>query len=192
VDYSFSHHDQDSYYGDVNYLANQQIGFLNALWLPEYRKHHFTIGLTGRMQLYEDNTTASESASAPRAQWIPGVFVHDDFTLNRKLRLVAGGRLDYYNLHGLIGSPRLSVKYNPSQWLTLRANGGTGFRVVNLFTEDHAFITGQRNVVIAEALKPEQTVNGTFNLNSIFAPVKCYFITKIQKSPPNQLINILK
>jgi outer membrane receptor for ferrienterochelin and colicins len=172
VDYSFSHHDQDSYYGDIHYTANQQIGFINALWLPEFGKHHLTAGLTGRMQFYKDNTSASESISAPRSQWIPGLFFHDDFTLNRKFRLVAGGRLDYYNLHGVIGSPRLSVKYNQSQWLTLRANGGTGFRVVNLFTEDHAFITGQRMVVIAEELRPEQTVNGTFNLNWVFAPGK--------------------
>ena len=39
----------------------------------------------------------------------------------------------------------------------------TGFRVVNLFTEDHAALTGSREVVIAEALKPERSVN--INLN---------------------------
>lgn len=172
IDYSFSHHNQDSYYGDVQYIANQQIGFINALWMPEFGKHNLTAGLTGRMQFYADNTAASEAESAPREQYIPGIFVHDDIKLSRKFRIVGGGRLDYYNLHGLIGSPRLSLKYNPSPWLTLRANGGTGFRVVNLFTEDHAFITGQRTVVIAEALKPEQTVNGTFNLNWIFSPKK--------------------
>ena len=29
---------------------------------------------------------------------------------------------------------------------------GTGFRIVNLFTEDHAFVTGQRSVEIVEDL----------------------------------------
>jgi outer membrane receptor for ferrienterochelin and colicins len=47
----------------------------------------------------------------------------------------------------------------------LRFNTGTGFRVVNLFTEDHAALTGARIVEIAEALKPERTYN--FNLNYI-------------------------
>ena len=42
---------------------------------------------------------------------------------------------------------------------------GTGFRVVNLFTEDHAALTGARKVEISEKLKPEQSFN--VNLNYI-------------------------
>ena len=45
----------------------------------------------------------------------------------------------------------------------LRLNAGTGFRVVNLFTEDHAALTGSRVVEIAEALRPERSYN--INLN---------------------------
>jgi outer membrane receptor for ferrienterochelin and colicins len=36
-------------------------------------------------------------------------------------------------------------------------NAGTGFRVVNLFTEDHAALTGAREIIIANNLKPEQS-----------------------------------
>jgi outer membrane receptor for ferrienterochelin and colicins len=34
-------------------------------------------------------------------------------------------------------------------------SGGNGFRVVNLFTEDHAALTGAREVIIKNELKPE-------------------------------------
>lgn len=44
-------------------------------------------------------------------------------------------------------------------------NAGTGFRVVNLFTEEHASLTGARKVVIAETLDPETSYN--INLNYI-------------------------
>jgi outer membrane receptor for ferrienterochelin and colicins len=45
----------------------------------------------------------------------------------------------------------------------MRLNAGTGFRVVNLFTEDHAALTGARKVVVEENLKPEKTYNVNLN-----------------------------
>jgi outer membrane receptor for ferrienterochelin and colicins len=47
----------------------------------------------------------------------------------------------------------------------IRLNAGTGFRVVNLFTEDHAALTGARIVEIKNELNPEQSYN--INLNYI-------------------------
>lgn len=46
---------------------------------------------------------------------------------------------------------------------SLRLNAGTGFRVVNLFTEDHAALTGARTVEIKDALKPEKSYNANMN-----------------------------
>jgi len=40
-------------------------------------------------------------------------------------------------------------------------NLATGFRVVNLFTEDHAALTGARQVVVAESLDPERSATMT-------------------------------
>mgnify|MGYP001799676031 CR=1 FL=1 len=52
---------------------------------------------------------------------------------------------------------------------TLRTNAGTGFRRVNLFTEDHAFVTGQREVIIEEELRPEESYNISLNMNHIYS-----------------------
>ena len=48
-------------------------------------------------------------------------------------------------------------------------NAGTGFRLVNLFTEDHAFLTGSREVLVVENLKPEESYNINLNANHIFS-----------------------
>jgi outer membrane receptor for ferrienterochelin and colicins len=42
-------------------------------------------------------------------------------------------------------------------------NAGTGYRVVNLFTEDHAALTGAREVIVKNELKPERTYNININ-----------------------------
>jgi outer membrane receptor for ferrienterochelin and colicins len=50
---------------------------------------------------------------------------------------------------------------------TFRASGGTGFRVVNVFTEDHQALTGSREVVFNEDLEPEKSRSVTASLEQI-------------------------
>ncbi len=165
VDYSFSLHDQDSYYGSDHYEARQQIGFVNFYRSMETGRHSFLTGITTRYQYYDDNTVATPDGADK--QFIPGVFIQDEFELSSSMSLLGGIRADYYDRHGLIFSPRINAKWKPGQWTTIRINSGTGFRLVNLFTEDHAFVTGQRTIEIKEELKPERSANISFNINHI-------------------------
>jgi outer membrane receptor for ferrienterochelin and colicins len=77
-------------------------------------------------------------------------------------------RFDHYEHHGPILSPRFNLKWKPGEWSTLRFNFGTGFRVVNLFTEDHAFVTGRRQVEIEDPLEPEQSYNASLSFNQVY------------------------
>ena len=170
IDYSLSTHDQDSYYGSDYYQATQNIAFTNLIWNKETDGHEITAGLTSRYQSYDDNTVATENINGnlPDNQFIPGLFVQDEWQLSDRVSLLGGMRLDHYENHGLIPAPRVNVKYKPSDWTTIRYNFGTGFRIVNLFTEDHAFVTGQREVIIEETLQPEESYNLSLNVNHLY------------------------
>jgi len=50
---------------------------------------------------------------------------------------------------------------------TFRLTAGSGFRVVNLFTEEHAALTGARQVELKSNLKPEQSWNVNFNYSKL-------------------------
>jgi outer membrane receptor for ferrienterochelin and colicins len=89
--------------------------------------------------------------------------VQDEFRASDKFTTLFGLRYDYNNQHGSIVTPRLSFKISPNKYNTIRLSGGNGYRVVNLFTEDHAALTGARDVIIAEELKPEQSWNVNVN-----------------------------
>ncbi|MEP0366776.1 MAG: TonB-dependent receptor [Cyclobacteriaceae bacterium] len=174
LDYSFSTHFQDSYYGSDHYKANQKIAYTNLIWEKQLSDHQLLTGFTSRYQHYDDNTVATESADSlrfnnqPNRQYIPGVFAQDEWSISENFTILGGLRADHYAEHGMILSPRLNAKVRLGQWTTFRSNFGTGFRVVNLFTEDHAFLSGQREVVIAEALQPERSYNFSLNANHIF------------------------
>lgn len=165
-DVSYNHHQQNSYYGNTLYDAEQQIFFSNFIWNKKVgARHDILSGFSFRHQFYDDNTPATVKAEHI---YIPGIFVQDEYTLTEKWMLLAGARLDYHNYHGTIFSPRINLKYKPGIYTTIRLNSGTGFRTVNLFTEEHAALTGARTVVIKNKLRPEESYNLNLNINHIF------------------------
>lgn len=162
---SYNDHNQNSVYGDVPYLADQRIGFGQLTWDKSLGKHDFLLGSTLRYNYYDDNTPATTDlrGNEPDEVWIPSVFVQDEIALAKKHSVLMGLRYDYDKRHGNIFTPRAAYKWKISDHDIFRVNAGTGFRVVNLFTEDHAALTGSREVIIAEALKPERSVNVNLN-----------------------------
>jgi outer membrane receptor for ferrienterochelin and colicins len=165
-DVSYNYHDQQSYYGDVKYFATQQVAFAQLRWNKQAGNHQLLAGIPLRYTFYDDNTAGTSSltgANKPESIFLPGIFLQDEIKLQQHLVMLAGIRYDYNSTHGNIFTPRLSFKYAPNNSNTFRFSTGNGYRVVNLFTEDHAALTGAREVVIASALKPEQSWNGNIN-----------------------------
>jgi outer membrane receptor for ferrienterochelin and colicins len=165
--FSYSDHDQNSVYGDTPYLAKQRIGFGQLTWDKPLKNHDLLFGLAGRYNFYNDNTPATVK---PDNVVIPSVFAQDEITLSKKQRLLLGARYDYDSRHGSIFTPRIAYRFKPTDDDIIRLNVGTGFRVVNLFTEEHAALTGARDVIVEGQLDPEQSYNMTLNyLKKLYA-----------------------
>ncbi len=158
--FSYNDHNQNSVYGDVPYLADQRIGFGQLTWDKTLNRHDLLFGSALRYNYYDDNTTATEIADEVI---IPSLFVQDEIELTQKQSLLLGMRYDYDKRHGNIFTPRMAYRWKINDNDIVRFNAGTGFRVVNLFTEEHAALTGARDVIVTEELNPERSFN--FNLN---------------------------
>ncbi|WP_439649300.1 TonB-dependent receptor [Lentiprolixibacter aurantiacus] len=165
LSFSYNDHYQNSVYGDMPYLADQRIGFGQLTWDKSLGKHDLLFGTAVRYNYYDDSTPATSTlrSNEPDKVWIPSIFLQDEIKMGPKLSVLTGLRYDYDDRHGNIFTPRGAVKWKISEQDILRFNAGTGFRVVNLFTEEHAALTGAREVVITEELNPERSFN--FNLN---------------------------
>jgi outer membrane receptor for ferrienterochelin and colicins len=165
--FSYNYHNQNSWYGIVPYMASQEIAFGQIYWDKRLGIHNLMLGASLRYTDYDDNTpaTANEFAgNEPSRIFLTGAFIQDELKFNHQNTLMLGYRFDYDENHGGIHSPRIAYKYSSvNKKHTLRGSFGTGFRVVNLFTEDHAALTGSREVIIAEELKPERSFNGNLN-----------------------------
>ncbi len=165
--FSGNMHFQDSRYGTTSYIANQKIAFGQLTWDKKIGKNDWLLGTTLRYNYYDDNTTATQKGNEnnPEKTFLPGIFLQNEITINEKNKLLLGLRFDYNSIHGSIFTPRIAYKMKINENNIIRLNAGTGFRVVNLFTEDHAALTGSREVEIKNDLKPEQSIN--VNLNYI-------------------------
>lgn len=167
--FSANGHNQNSVYGNTTYLADQYVGFGQFTWSKTVQKHNLLLGLAYRYTFYDDNTPATSNRSGglnqPSITHLPGVFLQNEVKLTETQSLLLGARVDYNSLHGTIFSPRINYKISSVDKSTVfRLSAGNGFRVANVFTEDHAALTGAREVIFTEELKPEQSWNMNANL----------------------------
>ena len=169
LQFSANGHHQDSFYGTNSYKANQLIAFGQLVYNKKIKKaHDLLFGIAYRYTLYDDNTFAtSESDGVTNKASIihlPGVFLQDEINLTDQHKLLIGARYDYNSLHGTIFSPRVNYKWNSKNNKNiLRFSIGNGFRVANIFTEDHAALSGAREVVFEGELSPETSWNANVN-----------------------------
>lgn len=165
-------HEQNSVYGDTEYLASQYIGFAQLLWNKRLgAKHDFLSGIAYRYTYYDDSTPATEVLGPEKNMLnnaaitkLPGLFVQDEISLNQQNKVLLGLRYDHNNNHGHIFSPRINYKWNSADKRNIiRLSVGNGYRVANIFTEEHAALTGAREVVLVGELAPERSWNANLN-----------------------------
>lgn len=167
--FSANGHDQNSVYGNTPYMADQKIAFGQLTWFKTLGKHDLLTGLAYRYTYYDDNTPATADAAdldknKPTHTNLPGIFIQDEITFNDNNKVLLGMRYDYNSLHGSILTPRVNYKWSSeNKNNVLRLGFGNGYRVANVFTEDHAALTGAREVVFINDLKPETSWNCNLN-----------------------------
>ncbi|EPR65243.1 TonB-dependent receptor [Cyclobacterium qasimii] len=166
--FSTNGHSQNSVYGDSPYIADQYIGFGQLTWNKPLKEHDLLFGMAYRYTFYDDNTPATTDANnlnEPSITHLPGAFLQDEITFNDNHKILMGMRYDYNSLHGSIFSPRINYKWtSDNRNNVVRMSVGNGYRVANVFTEDHAALTGAREVVFDGELAPETSWNANLNI----------------------------
>lgn len=183
-DFYFNFHNQAAAYGNTVFLAKQITAFTQTRWKQTITtRNTIRAGQSLRYLYYDDNTPATLASDTTRSKadktWLAGLFVNDEQVFGRKDQWLfsLGSRMDWHSVFGFIPSPRAAIKLEASKRLTFRLNAGSGFRVVNVFTEDHAALSGARKVVFLEKIRPEKSTSMVLNIQH-----------KLALAGPHQLI----
>ncbi|MCE1165665.1 MAG: TonB-dependent receptor [Bacteroidetes bacterium] len=164
---SGSFFNQESYYGITKYNAKQRDGYVNALFeFPVFDKSYLRFGTSYKYQKIDEDikflqpSDKTYAGSYEKYESIPGVFTEASFEFPKLNTAIIGGlRLDFHNKDNTITTPRLLVRHQLTKNTVIRASIGTGFRTVNLFSENANMLASGRNIIVPEELKPEKMVN---------------------------------
>lgn len=171
------YHNQSSYFGTTHFQANQTNIYGN--FQHEFtwnEKHILKSGLSYRfLELEEEITFGNDTLNRTydgvylKSERIPGLVVENTFNWkDRDLVLVTGVRGDIHNTFGLNITPRALLKYNVTKTTTARVSAGTGWRTINLFTENTNLLASSRDVIVSPDLEPEKAINYGVNLTQQF------------------------
>ncbi len=170
------HQRQNAYFGSLKYDARQTNFYANLQYELNYAAHELKMGFSYRhLDLRE--AIAFTDTFLPRTyaglyqrlENIPGFFAeHTMRLLDEKLTWIAGIRADRHNQFGFHLTPRTLLKYDIAPRTILRANAGTGWRTVNVFSENVGLLASSRDVIFAEPLLPERAANLGVNLTQKF------------------------
>lgn len=187
---SAQHIRRDSYYGagqdpnaygltnDLSFLGGAQyaLNIDKLLFMPS----EFTAGAEYSLNRLEDIQLSYERQIDQRID-IVSMFLQNEWK-TRELSMLMGMRIDQHNLIAKpIVSPRINLRYNPKEWVSLRASYAEGFRAPQAFDEDLHLtaVGGQIQIIVLNPdLRPEHScsysVSGDFNYQ--FGNVKANFL----------------
>lgn len=161
-------HNQFSWFGITNYSVQQQSAYANLQheW-QWHRTHAIKYGISYRYQrlneeIYFEYNQLNRTFNG-RYQTnldVPGAFAENTFRWrDEKIVLITGARLDKHQKWGNYFTPRTMLKYALNNRHTFRASVGSGWRQVNLFSEQINLLAGSRDVIFIEPLRPEVAIN---------------------------------
>lgn len=165
-------HNQNTWFGTVEYLAKQNNFYANLQYELDWSySHELKAGLSFRHLNLQENISFSDTflkrtynGNYSRKEFIPGVFAENIFKWKGDiLTLITGFRADRHQEFGWNYTPRTMLKYDIDNQSTIRASLGTGWRTVNLFSENIGILVSSRNIIFKEPLKPEKALNWGLN-----------------------------
>lgn len=167
IQQQFVYHNLDSYFGLIDYKAEQLSYYINVLFHSYIgnEHHNYTAGASFSFDQYEENLSDSLFNKIER---VPGVFVEYTFNDEKHLSLIAGLRVDNHNDFGWFATPRLHARYRFNESFILRGSVGKGYRSPNILAENTTMLASSRLLVFKETPKMEEAWNYGINLSKHF------------------------
>ena len=145
--FSYSNHNQDSYFGLKTYDINHQSIYSNLLFnsIIGDTRNKFTTGLNFTYDAYNEfvnliNFSRNENSF--------GGFFEYAYDNSDNFSFTSGLRIDTHNLLGTYITPRLHIRYVPWEKGVLRASVGQGRKSANVFAENQQLFASSREIDI--------------------------------------------
>ena len=174
----FHYQEQDAQFGSRNLDAVQNGGSLQVLF--DHLSTHSSDSWKAGFNFQYDNYlhTFKDFAAqylGTQQEFTPGFFTEYNWVPSEKWNVLMGVRTDFHNLFGTRVSPRLHLKYNPTENTSLRLSSGSGFRSslpwlenLELLASSRLFDPNSSLAFFERRLNAEQAWNHGFSIEHNF------------------------
>ena len=170
-----SMHEQDGYYGRKSYYVNQKNAYAQLMFETNFTKeHNLSAGVSFNHDYLHQRANGLLSWNTFTGELLdfsnhylymnhkentPGVYAQYTYNKNERLILMAGIRVDDSNVYGTFITPRLHIKYMPSDLVSFRLSAGKGYRTPFAYAENSNLLASGRNLLVDEPLNQEEAWN---------------------------------
>jgi outer membrane receptor for ferrienterochelin and colicins len=147
VQFAFSNHKQESYFGLNEYNIEHTSIYSNIIYnsIIDDSRHKIKTGIN---YTYDDYNEFAIQQDFERTERSFGGFFEYSFDDLEYFTMTAGLRVDTHNLLGEFITPRLHMRYSPWSKSAIRASVGRGKRSANIFTENQNLFASSREFSI--------------------------------------------
>lgn len=173
--FSSVNHHQDSYFGPRPYDGKQQTIYGNFMYQGIFvnTNHSFR---TGASFMYDAYQEVHFDEKFRRKEMVPGAYFEYTYSYLETFGAVAGLRADHHNLYGAFVTPRLHIRFAPTEKTVFRASAGRGQRTANIFSENQGILASSRQIIVLGdnesnlpyGLQPEVAWNYGLNFTQYF------------------------
>ena len=150
---SGSLHHENAAYGHQQYIADQRNGYASLMFESDFNEHHsLSTGISLNHDYLDEQIRKTDETT-------PGVYAQYTYKIGEKFTLMAGLRWDHSNIYGGFVTPRMHVKYSPSEVVTLRGSIGKGYRKSHALAENNYLLASGRIIYIDGGLDQEEAWN---------------------------------
>lgn len=162
---SMSFHDQNAGYGRKLYDVVQREAYVSAMFERKWNDlHSLSTGLSMVYDNYHQHLRASNAPDAETAdinshEMTSGAYGQYTLNIDNSLIVMTGIRGDYSSRYGWMFTPRLHVRYNIMDPLSLQLSAGRGYRSPQPLAEYHYMLASSRSLIIEDNLRQESAWN---------------------------------
>ena len=172
--FNASSHDQDAFFGSTIYDANQRSLYANLIYREQLGSpaHSLSSGLSLQHDQFDEILS---DITFDRTETVPGAFAEYTYQPNEQFTTLLGLRGDWHNQFGFFLTPRLHLRYGPSEQTVLRFAAGQGRRTASIVAEQIGMLATSRRILFEETnsdtpygLNQEVAWNVGLSLRQIF------------------------
>ena len=166
----------NSTYGHNLYNAGQHSGFMNLIFRNEFSESHdLTVGINALADMWNESLAVSPTmffnqvySGHESSYWRVSPYVEYTLRNEEKFSMIAdlAGVFDGGEPFRL--APRLTLKWQPTEWLVLRGNGGRGLRRANPITDNLGIMSTGKDIsgnLVSRPLEDSWTYGGNATVN---------------------------